>query len=117
MTHLPRSSPPPKAGQPQLSPPPILPPFDRRGIRVPHFSSPTPQNRVNSRRKKKTADETVPLAPTESTIARADPSNAPQASTDAKAEVAPVKPKRTRRVGEPKPKRYPVGEPESEQGA
>jgi copper chaperone CopZ len=31
--------------------------------------------------------------------------------------VSPTKPKRTRRVGEPKPKRYAVGEPEAERDA
>ena len=31
--------------------------------------------------------------------------------------VSPIKPKRSRRVGEPKPKRYPVGEHETERGA
>jgi hypothetical protein len=66
-------------------------------------------------RKKKTADETGTLAPMET--APVDSFNALQASTDAPAQVVPAKPKRTRRVGEPKPKRYPVGEPESEQGA
>jgi hypothetical protein len=40
-----------------------------------------------------------------------------QALTDASAGGAPAKPKRTRRVGEPKPKRYPVGEQAPESGA
>jgi hypothetical protein len=67
-------------------------------------------------RKKKTAGETGAPAPTESQTALADASNALQASTDAPVEAPPAKPKRTRRVGEPKPIRFPVGEPESEQG-
>ncbi len=41
---------------------------------------------------------------------------APQAPTDASADTPATKPKRTRRVGEPKPKRYPVGEKDPEQG-
>ena len=57
-------------------------------------------------RKKKTADE----ASSESE------GPAPQASTDATAGAPPTKPKQTRRVGEPKPKRYPVGEQETEHG-
>ncbi|WP_201365659.1 hypothetical protein [Dictyobacter formicarum] len=40
----------------------------------------------------------------------------PQAPTDASAGTPPAKPKRTRRGGEPKPKRYPVGEKDPEQG-
>jgi len=63
-------------------------------------------------RKKKTADEAgspVETAPSESI------GPIPQASTDADARSSPAKPKRTRRVGEPKPKRYRVGEPEAEQ--
>jgi AAA domain len=62
-------------------------------------------------RKKKATDEagaTVETAPSEST------GPAPQASIDAPASNHPAKPKRTRRIGEPKPKRYPVGEPETE---
>jgi hypothetical protein len=42
--------------------------------------------------------------------------SAPQVSTDADGGSSPTKPKRTRRVGEPKPERYPVGEKDSEQG-
>jgi hypothetical protein len=64
-------------------------------------------------RKKKTADEAgspVEAAPSEFT----DPAEHP--STDAPASSPPAKPKRTRRVGEPKPKRYPVGEKDLEQG-
>ena len=57
-------------------------------------------------RKKKTTDE----ASSESE------GPAPQASTDATAGAPPTKPKQTRRVGEPKPKRYPVGEQETEHG-
>jgi hypothetical protein len=66
-------------------------------------------------RKKKTAEETSMLAPMEA--APTDSINALQASTDAPAQIVAAKPKRTRRVGEPKPTRYPVGEPESERGA
>jgi AAA domain-containing protein len=58
-------------------------------------------------RKKKTADEAgspVEMALFESADA------APQTPIDASAPTPPGKPKRTRRVGEPKPKRYPVGE-------
>jgi hypothetical protein len=67
-------------------------------------------------RKKKTVDEAeatvnmkVKTSP-EST----DPAKHPP--TDACAGTPPAKPKRTRRVGEPKPKRYPVGEKDPEQG-
>jgi hypothetical protein len=68
-------------------------------------------------RKKKTAGETgARHADQESKTALADTSNALQASIDASASEPPPKPKRTRRVGEPKPIRFPVGEPESEQG-
>jgi hypothetical protein len=40
--------------------------------------------------------------------------NEPLMPTDPETGAAPAKPKRTRRVGEPKPKRYPVGEPKEE---
>jgi hypothetical protein len=75
-----------------------------------------PTTKAKRGRKKKTADETNAPAPTESQAARADTPNVLRASTDAPAEAPPPKPKRTRRVGEPKPIRFPVGEPESEQG-
>ncbi len=69
-------------------------------------------------RKKKVADEAVSRVETEvKTSSEASDSSAPQVSTEADAVSAPGKPKRTRRVGEPKPKRYPVGKPEEEQGA
>jgi hypothetical protein len=42
--------------------------------------------------------------------------NAPSTPTSSETVVTPAKPKRTRRVGEPKPKRYPVGEQGTEQG-
>jgi len=64
-------------------------------------------------RKKKTADEAG--SPVEA-AASSSTGPAPQTSTDVPASSSPAKPKRTRRVGEPKPKRYPVGEQETEQG-
>lgn len=42
--------------------------------------------------------------------------NAPSMPTDPETVAAPAKPKRTRRVGESKPKRYAVGEQGIEQG-
>ena len=42
--------------------------------------------------------------------------NAPSMPTDPETVAAPAKPKRTRRIGEPKPKRYAVGEQGTEQG-
>ncbi len=41
---------------------------------------------------------------------------APSMPTDPETVVAPTRPKRTRRVGEPKPKRYAVGDQETKQG-
>jgi hypothetical protein len=81
-----------------------------------------PQQRCTSKhsyipsQKKKTAAlagatvETEVRTPSEST------GPIPQAPTDSPTDASPAKPKRTRRVGEPKPKRYPVGEQEVEQG-
>jgi len=43
--------------------------------------------------------------------------NAPSTPTDPETEAKPSKPKRTRSVGEPKPKRYPVGEQETQHGS
>lgn len=67
-------------------------------------------------RKKKNADEAGSLVETEVRTPSASTGPVPQISTDADSGVPLVKPKRTRRVGEPKPKRYPVGEQEAEQG-
>jgi Bacterial TniB protein len=63
-------------------------------------------------RKKKTADPAGTAVETEVKITPEPRGNAPQASTDSETGAPPAKPKRTRRVGEPKPKRYAVGEPE-----
>ena len=66
------------------------------------------------RRRKKA---TEPVAETVETDGKIPPQADPEASViqvDAATTVPPTKPKRTRRVGEPKPKRYPVGEPERE---
>lgn len=67
-------------------------------------------------RKKKTADETGAAVTIEVKTLPESTGSAPQVSTDADGGSPPTKPKRTRRVGEPKPKRYPVGEKDSEQG-
>jgi hypothetical protein len=73
---------------------------------------PPPTQPTKRGRKKKNIEETASLTPTEETIKRSDAGSCLQASTDTEAQAAPAKPKRTRRVGEPKPKRYPVGEQE-----
>ena len=67
-------------------------------------------------RKKKTGDEGGSPVETEVRTPSESTGPAPQAAADASAGVPPTKPKRTRRVGEPKPKRYPVGEQEAAQG-
>jgi hypothetical protein len=67
-------------------------------------------------RKKKVADEAGSRVETEVKTSSESSDSALQVPTEANAVSAPAKPKRTRRVGEPKPKRYPVGEPEAEQG-
>jgi len=66
-------------------------------------------------RKKKTVDEAGATVNMEIKTSPESTDLVPQAPTDASADTPPPKPKRTRRVGEPKPKRYPVGNPESEQ--
>jgi hypothetical protein len=63
-------------------------------------------------RRKKTAEPAASTAGAQG----ASGGNVPSMPTDPETVVAPAKPKRTRRVGEPKPKRYPVGEKETEQG-
>ena len=67
-------------------------------------------------RKKKTADEAGSPKDQEVRTPSESAGPVPQAPTDSPADALPTKPKRTRRVGEPKPKRYPVGEQEAEQG-
>ncbi len=67
-------------------------------------------------RKKKTVDEAEATENLEVKTSPESTDPAPQAPTDASAGTPPAKPKRTRRVGEPKPKRYPVGEKDPEQG-
>ena len=66
-------------------------------------------------RKKKTADEAGATVETEIKTLPASTGPALPASTDAETGAPPAKPKRTGRVGEPKPKRHPVGEQEAEQ--
>ena len=67
-------------------------------------------------RKKKTADGAGSPKDQEVRTPSESAGPVPQAPTDSPADALPTKPKRTRRVGEPKPKRYPVGEQEAEQG-
>ena len=66
-------------------------------------------------RRKKTAEPAVETAGTSVKEPSSPFGNAPSMPTDSETVVAPTKPKRTRRVGEPKPKRYPVGEQGTEQ--
>ena len=66
-------------------------------------------------RRKKTAEPPVETAGTSVKEPTLPFGNAPSMPTDPETVVAPAKPKRTRRVGEPKPKRYPVGEQGTEQ--
>jgi len=65
-------------------------------------------------RKKKVTDEADSRVEMEVKIS--SDSSALQVSTEADAVSASAKPKRTRRIREPKPKRYPVGEPDPERG-
>jgi hypothetical protein len=65
-------------------------------------------------RRKKTAEPAVSMVDAEVKEPSSLFDNAPSMPTDPETVVAPTKPKRTRRVGEPKPKRYAVGEPEEE---
>lgn len=67
-------------------------------------------------RKKKATDPAGETVETEIKTTLTPNGHTPQTSTDPETGVPPAKPKRTRRVGEPKPKRYPVGEPQIEQG-
>ena len=67
-------------------------------------------------RKKKTVDEAEATVNMEVKTSPESTDPAPQAPADASAGTPPAKPKRIRRVGEPKPKRYPVGEKDPEQG-
>jgi len=66
-------------------------------------------------RRKKTAEPPVETAGTSVKEPTSPFGNAPPMPTDPETVIAPAKPKRTRRVGEPKPKRYPVGEQGTEQ--
>jgi hypothetical protein len=64
-------------------------------------------------RRKKTTEPAVEAAGIQGESSSSKTDNAPP---EPPAVVAPAKPKRTRRVGEPKPKRYPVGEQETPPG-
>jgi hypothetical protein len=67
-------------------------------------------------RRKKAAEPPVETAEAEGKSPTSMGDNAPSMPNDPETVVAPTKPKRTRRVGEPKLKRYPVGEQVTEQG-
>jgi hypothetical protein len=66
--------------------------------------------------KKKTADEAGATVQMEVKTLPEPTGPVKHPSTVSETDTLPAKPKRTRRVGEPKPKRYPVGEQETEQG-
>lgn len=74
-------------------------------------SDPTPEvaPKPARGRRKKTAEPVVEGAG----VQEASNGNAPSQLPDPETVAAPAKPKRIRRVGEPKPKRYPVGEQET----
>ena len=65
-------------------------------------------------RRKKRALPAVETTGAEGKSPSSQNGNAPSIPTDPETVALPAKPKRTRRVGEPKPKRYPVGEQERE---
>jgi len=65
-------------------------------------------------RRKKAAEPAVETADAEGTSPSSVGGNAPSMPTDPDTTVVSTKPKRTRRVGEPKAKRYAVGEPKEE---
>jgi hypothetical protein len=65
-------------------------------------------------RRKKTAEPAVETAEVSVKESASQGGNTLSMPTDPETVVAPAKPKRTRRVGEPKPKRYSVGEQEQE---
>ncbi len=69
------------------------------------------------RRRKKTGDPVGEDVKASVKIPSQTVAEASLEQVDAGSPVLPTKPKRTRRVGEPKPKRYSVGECETEQGA
>lgn len=68
-------------------------------------------------RKKKTTDKARATVDMEIKTPLAETSSARPSSTDAVTSAPPPKSKRTRRVEKPKPKRYPVGEQEAQQGS
>lgn len=78
-------------------------------------SDPTPEvaPKPARERRKKTAEPAVEVAGAQG----ASNGNIPSTPTTPEPEAVPAKPKRTRRVGEPKPKRYPVGEQETPPGS
>jgi hypothetical protein len=67
-------------------------------------------------RRKKATEPAVETTGAEEKSSSPQNDNAPSIPTDPETVATPAKPKRTRRVGEPKPKRYAVGEQGTEQG-
>ncbi len=90
-------------------------PPEQKTASVIQASNPAPEvaSKPARGRRKKTAEPAVEVAGTQET----SNGNAPSMPTGPETVAAPVKPKRTRRVGEPKPKRYPVGEQETPPGS
>jgi hypothetical protein len=67
-------------------------------------------------RRKKTVEPTVENGEAEGKRVSSPNGNASSVPLEASDAAPPTKPKRARRVGEPKPKRYPVGEQEADKG-
>ncbi|GHO71206.1 hypothetical protein KSC_100980 [Ktedonobacter sp. SOSP1-52] len=80
-------------------------------------SDPTPEAEVAPKPARSRRKKTAELAQEVASSQEASNGNVPSTPTSSETVVTPAKPKRTRRVGEPKPKRYPVGEQGTEQGA
>ncbi len=119
------SQPPPSdaAGGPASTPPvkktrsrkkvEVRPPDQEPGSVIQAEAGEAPALDPPKRRRKKTPETVVEEAATE--VRAPSSMNGEESSEpiDAGTVVLPPKPKRTRRVGEPKPQRYPVGEPET----
>src|SRR5690242_5892063 len=79
-------------------------------------SDPTTEAEVAPKPARSRRKKTAELAQDVASSQEASNGNTSSTPTSSETVVTPAKPKRTRRVGEPKPKRYPVGEQGTEQG-
>jgi hypothetical protein len=110
-------SPPPEASTTAAQPGDVRPPAQEPASAGQAETEAAPAQNPPKRRRRKPAEPVAENTQTDGEAASARSEAAVSAPIDGGKAASSSKPKRSRRVGEPKPRRYPVGEHKTERGA